>query len=217
MRKVKIILLTLGLFLAAVFIHYLVVVLKARAKTPAIVREALGPDKVDLQLADLTEQQLDALLKIQDPNFYHHQGFDLTTPGAGVTSLSQGLVKLFYFDNFKPGVKKIEQTLIARFAFDALTPKDTILKLFINHVYLGQRGGKPIYGLEDASDFYFHKKFKELTENEYLALIAMMRAPFTFHYLDKREENDRRVSRMKKYLAGEYVPKDNSDWLYDKE
>ena len=217
MRKAKIIFLSLGLFLAAVFIYYLVVVLKARAKTPAIVREALRPGKVDLQLADLTDQQLDALLKIQDPNFYHHQGFDLTTPGAGVTSLSQGLVKRFYFDDFKPGVKKIEQTMIARFAFDALTPKDTILKLFINHVYLGQRGGKPIYGFEDASGFYFHKKFKELTEDEYLALIAMIRAPFTFHYLDKKEENDRRVSRMKKYLAGEYVPKDNSDWLYDKE
>jgi membrane peptidoglycan carboxypeptidase len=69
----------------------------------------------------------------------------------------------------------------------------------------------------DASGFYFHKKFKALTGNEYLALIAMIRAPFTVHYLDKREENDQRVSRMKKYLAGEYVPKDNRDWRYDRE
>lgn len=82
---------------------------------------------------------------------------------------------------------------------------------------MGQRDGKPIYGLEDASDFYFNKKFRDLTENEYLALTAMIRAPITFHYLNKREENDLRVSRIKKYLAGEYVPKDNSDWLYDRE
>jgi membrane carboxypeptidase/penicillin-binding protein len=177
----------------------------------------LSPDKIDLELADLTDQQLETLLKIQDPNFYHHRGFDFTTPGAGVTSLSQGLVKLFYFNNFKPGIKKLEQTLIARFAFDALTPKDTILKLFINHVYLGQRDGKPIYGLADGSDFYFNKKFKDLTDNDFLALIAMLRAPFTFHYLNQRAENDLRVSRIRKYLAGEYIPKDNSDWQYDRE
>jgi membrane carboxypeptidase/penicillin-binding protein len=217
MRKVKIILLTQGLFLSAIFIYYLAVVINAREKTPAIVSEALSPDKIHLELVDLTDQQLDVLLKIQDPQFYHHKGFDFTTPGAGVTSLSQGLVKIFYFDNFKPGVKKIEQTLIARFAFDALTPKDIILKLFINHVYMGQRDGKSIHGLEDASDFYFNKKFRHLNENEYLALIAMIRAPSTFHYLNKREENDLRVSRIKKYLAGNYVPKDNSDWLYDRE
>ncbi len=35
---------------AAVFVYYLVVVLHARAKTPAIVREALRPEAVDLQL-----------------------------------------------------------------------------------------------------------------------------------------------------------------------
>ena len=151
MRNVKIILSALGFVLAAIFIYYLVVVIKAREKTPAIVSEALSPRKIHLELADLTDQQLEALLKVQDPNFYHHKGFDFTTPGAGVTSMSQGLVKKFYFDRFKPGIKKIEQTLVARFAFDALTPKDTILKLFINHVYLGHRGGKPIYGLEDAS------------------------------------------------------------------
>jgi hypothetical protein len=47
---------------------------------------------------------------------------------------------MYYFENFKPGIQKIKQTLISRFAFDNLTPKDTILKLFINEVYLGENG-----------------------------------------------------------------------------
>lgn len=67
------------------------------------------------------------LLKVQDPKFYHHKGVDTTTPGTGVTTLSQGLVKIFYFDEFSPGIKKIKQTLIARFAFDPLTPKKQFL------------------------------------------------------------------------------------------
>ena len=217
MSKVKITLLTFGLFLAAILVYYFVAVMIARANTPEIVSEALSPTKIQLELDDLTTDQLDALIKIQDPNFYNHNGFDFTTPGAGITSLSQGLVKIFYFENFKPGIKKLKQTLIARFAFDAMTPKDTILKIFVNHAYMGQKDGKPLYGFENASNYYFNKKFRELDEDEYLALISMIRAPFTFHYLNKREENDLRVRRIKKYLAGEYIPEDNSDWLYDRE
>ncbi len=217
MRKFKIFLFSVGLLLAAVFIYYFIVVMNARAKTPEIVTNALRPESILLELEDLTKQQLDALIKIQDPNFYNHKGFDISTPGAGVTTLSQGLVKLFYFDDFKPGLAKIKQTLIARFAFDPLTPKDTILKLFINHAYMGQGNGRAMYGFGNASEFYFDKKFKELNQDEYLALIAMIRAPDGFHYLHKREENDLRVTRIKRYLSGDYIPHDNSDFLYDRE
>ena len=217
MKKGKTALFLLGFFLAVVTTYYLIAVMDARAETPTIVADALRPASSPLELTDLTKPQVEALIKIQDPNFYHHRGVDVVTPGAGVTSLSQGLVKIFYFEKFKPGLAKIRQTLIARFAFDALTPKDTILKLFINHVYLGQRDGGAIYGFKDAAGFYFDKEFRDLNRDEYLALVAMIRAPHTFHYLNRRKKNDQRVARIKKYLAGEYVPRDNSDWLYDRE
>ncbi len=217
MRKLKIFLFSIVLLLVSVFIYYFIVVMNARANTLEIVASALSPRNIQLELDDLTEEQLDALLKIQDPNFYNHNGFDISTPGAGVTTISQGLVKLFYFDDFKPGLAKIKQTLIARFAFDPLTPKDTVLKLFVNHAYMGQGNGKAMYGFGNAAEFYFNKKFEELSQSEYLALIAMIRAPDGFHYLNKRQENNLRVARIKKYLSGEYIPQDNSDFLYDRE
>ncbi|GEO05224.1 hypothetical protein AAE02nite_28880 [Adhaeribacter aerolatus] len=167
-----------------------------------------------LELNDLTDEQLQALLKVQDQNFYNHKGFDISTPGTGVTTISQGLVKFYYFDKFKPGIGKIKQSLIARFAFDPMTPKDTILKLFINEVYLGQHNGKEVKGFENAANAYLSKSFKELTWNEYLGLVAMIRSPNNLHYLKDKEVNQERVARIKKVLAGEYVPIDNSDWLY---
>lgn len=208
--------LVIGTMLLGIVIYYTIVVVDARIKTPDIVRQALNSEKMQLELTDLTEQQKDALLKIQDPNFYHHKGYDFETPGAGVTSLSQGLVKFYYFDDFQPGIQKIKQTLIARFAFDPLTPKDTILKLFINEVYLGGYNGQGIYGFENGAKFYFNKKFKTLDWDEYLSLIAMIRAPFTFHYLNNKEANIERVQRIKRFLSGAYIPVDNSDWLYDR-
>ncbi|TPE44506.1 transglycosylase domain-containing protein [Pontibacter mangrovi] len=205
-----------GLVILAVFLYYFSVILIARANTKEIVNEALASDKMKLELNDLTAEQLDALLKIQDPNFYNHKGVDFATPGTGVTTISQGLVKMYYFENFKPGPQKVKQTLIARFAFDPLTPKDTILKLFVNEAYLGQENGKPVKGFEDASQYYFHKEFKQLNWDEYLSLLSMIRAPFKFHYFNEREKNLERVGRIKKVLAGDYTPVDNSDLFYDR-
>lgn len=56
--------------------------MNARAETPEMVTNALNSEEAQLELDDLTDQQLDALLKIQDPNFHHHNGFDISTPGA---------------------------------------------------------------------------------------------------------------------------------------
>ncbi|HSI77748.1 MAG TPA: transglycosylase domain-containing protein [Lunatimonas sp.] len=217
MKTLKILSLTLVIFLGIVSGYYLIIILDARANTTDIVANALKVGENRLELKNLSENQLDMLLKVQDPNFYHHKGVDMTTPGTGVTTLSQGLVKMFYFDEFNPGIKKIKQTLIARFAFDPLTPKDTILQLFINHAYMGQRDGKPLHGFGPAAEYYFGKSFNSLSEDEYLALIAMIRAPSRFNYHSQRAENDLRVSRIKNYLAGNYIPKTNSDWLYDRE
>lgn len=215
-RKLRAALQILGAGVAVFIIYNFIVVVNARKDTPLIVQKALQSEAMKLELSDLSREQLDILLKVQDPNFYTHKGYDFDTPGTGLTTISQGLVKIFYFKDFKPGVQKIKQTLISRFAFDALTPKDTILKLFINKVYLGHHQGKAVNGFEDASRIYYSKSFNQLSEQEYLSLVAMIRAPATFHCITHRNENLLRVSRIKKMLTGDYVPADNSDWLYDR-
>lgn len=212
--KYKFIALLLLLFFS-VIIYYTIAVFIARANTPEIVKTALHSKRIKLQLSDFNPSQLQALLLVQDPNFYHHKGYDFTTPGAGKTTISQALVKIYYFKNFKPGFQKIEQTLIARFAFDNLTPKDSILKLFINEVYLGENHGQEIRGFEEAAQYYFKKPFKKLNWEEYLSILAMVRAPATFHILNQKAANSQRVERIKKRIAGTYKPLNNSDCLYD--
>ena len=214
MNIVNKITLFIGVTLAVILVYYTVLVFRARTKTPAIVQAALASGRMKLELSDLTNEQQQALIKIQDQNFYNHSGFYITTPGTGVTTISQGLVKMYYFDGFKPGIQKIEQTLIARFAFDVMTPKDTILKLFINDVYLGQHNGQEIKGFENAANAYLSKSFKDLTWDEYLGLAAMIRSPNKLHYINNEVVNRERVSRIKKVLSGEYIPVDNGDWLY---
>ncbi len=163
---------------------------------------------------DLSKRQTEILIKVQDPGFYHHNGIDLSTPGAGLTTITQSIVKKLYFDNFKPGIAKIEQSLIARFIVNKLISKDDQLTLFINTMYFGNLDGQPIVGLESAANTYYHQAVKRLTEDQYISLIAMIVMPGTFHIIDHSEWNMDRTNRIKALIAGEYKPKGLMDQFY---
>lgn len=165
-----------------------------------------------LQLYSLTERQLDILLKVEDPQFFEHDGIDFSTPGAGITTITQGLVKHIYFDKFKSGISKIKQTLIARYALDPLMPKEMQLTRFINTVYLGPK----VKGFEQAANYYFRKGFEQLTEDQYIVIVAMIIAPTTFSIEKYPERNKERVTRIKKVIRGEYKPKGLCDLYYGK-
>jgi membrane peptidoglycan carboxypeptidase len=158
----------------------------------------------------LNSRQLEILLKVEDPRFFEHKGVDFSTPGAGITTITQGLVKHLYFDQFKPGVAKIKQTLIAAFVLNPLMSKEDQLRLFMNTVYLGQG----IKGFEQAAKFYFHKSFAQLTEDEYIAIVAMIIAPETFNVNKFPTRNQERVERIKRLISGEYKPRGLFDLYY---
>jgi membrane peptidoglycan carboxypeptidase len=212
----KKILLIIGALLVVLLCYFTFVIIKARLDTPGIVKKALSAEWVTLEVRDLTPWQLNALLKVEDPNFYHHHGIDLKTPGAGLTTITQSVVKKLYFTHFKPGIAKINQSLIARFAFNPLTPKEQQLQLFINDMYFGSVNGKSVIGLDQAAHTYYHKAIFELTEDEYLSLIAMIAAPENFHILNRPEDNAERTARIKKVISGAYKPKSLMDIYYGK-
>ncbi len=128
---------SLAVGFALVCIYYAGTVLSARQRTPGIIQAALASDAVQLSLDEFGKARLDTLLRVEDPAFYRHKGIDLKSPGAGMTTITQGLVKIHYFDRFQQGIAKIRQTLIARFALDSLVTKSDQLLLFINEVYFG--------------------------------------------------------------------------------
>ena len=112
----------LGIVLA-VCGYYAFTVWQARKATLAIFERLKTDRQLRLTLVDFPDGWLEDLLKIEDPNFYGHNGVDLSTPGAGITTITQGMVKYLYFENFKPGVAKLRQSLIAVFAVNALISK----------------------------------------------------------------------------------------------
>lgn len=212
------ILLALAALLApivATLVWSTITVLEARGATPELLAEARRRLPLTLKPTDLSRWQLDALLSVEDPSFYQHHGVDLHTPGQGLTTITQALVKWIYFEHFTPGpANKLRQTVIARWALDPALSKESQLELFINMVYLGTVEGEPIHGLGRAALAYYRKPVGELDQPEYLSLVAMINSPVGFHLRDRPAANAERVRRMQKLLSGEYKPKALRDMYY---
>jgi membrane peptidoglycan carboxypeptidase len=195
------------------YLHYGNEIRKARAETASLVKQAFDKFGRRVALKDVPTARIDQLLKIEDPKFKTHWGVDLATPGAGMTTITQGLVKLLYFPGgFQQGVGKIRQTLIAEYALDHLVTKDEQLELYLNATFFGSADNRPIHGFEAAAEAYFRKPFRDLTDDEFIALIGMTISPETLK--PGTANSATRVARIKRYLAGEVVPASVLDFEY---
>lgn len=191
--------------LMAVAAHYFLEIREARRDTPELVARALATHGAELELWMLPPERERMLLMVEDPAFRRHRGVDLVTPGAGMTTLTQSLVKQLYFPSgFRQGVAKIRQTLIAQNALDALVSKDDQLELFLNIAYLGHHRGEAVHGLAQAARTYFAKEFTELTDDEYLSLVAALINPNSLK--PGTPANEDRAARIRQYASGEYRP-----------
>jgi membrane peptidoglycan carboxypeptidase len=195
----------LGTVAVVTAVYYANEVRVARSDTPALVAAASSRYGTQLKLADLPAQRLNTLLAIEDPAFMRHNGVDLTTPGAGMTTITQGLVKILYFpEGFDPGIDKIRQTLIAQYALNALVSKEDQLALFLNTAYLGNKDGKPVHGYAQGARSYFGKEFAALSDAEFVSLVAMLIGPNYFK--PGTPAHDERIKLVQAYLAGRYQP-----------
>ncbi|HJU76932.1 MAG TPA: transglycosylase domain-containing protein [Sphingomicrobium sp.] len=185
---------------------------QAKQRTPRVLAFA---SKGELKLSDVEPRRIAMLLEVEDPNFYGHKGVDFSTPGAGMTSITQGLVKRFYFDRFRPGFAKIEQSLIARFVLDPAMSKDRQLQAYLNFTYFGSMKGRAVIGYADAARTYHGEELSRLRDREFLSLVAMTMAPNRLDPIRHKAANAERVRRIESMLAGKCKPTGLRDVAYE--
>jgi membrane carboxypeptidase/penicillin-binding protein len=198
----------LGLALAAVLILYLAylgwrIADERRGVAGKVDRLVASADPAE---RSLPANRIDALLRVEDPTFRTNKGIDLSTPGAGMTTLSQGLGKRLFFAGFEPGFQKLELMALTRFALVPSVPKDKILKAFIATAYLGTDRGRAVTGFADGARAWFGKPLSALTDREFLSLVAMLPAPDRLKPGRGDGARAERVARIERLLAGDCRP-----------
>ncbi len=164
-------------------------------------REPIGLDKISPFMRQ-------AVIGIEDHNFYHHPGIDpLGITRAmyknamarqwieGGSTITQQLMKTMYFGHDdKTARRKILEMFMA-LDIETCYSKDKILETYLNEVYYG-RGA---YGIERASQTYFNKPASKLTLAESAFLAALIKAPSD---LGQEAHFKRAQTRQKEVLDG---------------
>ncbi len=141
-------------------------------------RTLLGPDDVPAFL-------INALIAVEDQQFYTHFGLDIrgiarafwvnlrnVELSQGGSTLTQQLVKNFFLTQERTLSRKLNEIIMA-VLLERRYGKDEILQAYLNEVYLGQNGARGVHGFGSAAEFYFNKPLTELREDQ-LALLAGM-------------------------------------------
>ncbi len=148
-----------------------------------------------VRLSQVPPAFIDAILSAEDNGFYQHGALDYPriikaawvdlTHGhivEGASTLTQQLMKNFFLTSRRTFSRKIKEALMAIIA-QRLYSKDEILDLYVNDIYLGQRGQEGIYGIWEASQYYFSREPRSLTIAEMATIAGMIAAPNYFNPL----------------------------------
>ncbi len=162
---------------------------------PEEIARILGPKMESRRLVPLTaipKHLQDAVLAAEDSRFYTHDGIDIIgivrALGAnlrrmrivqGGSTITQQLAKNFFLSPKRTLWRKIREAELAVLIEIRFT-KEEILEAYLNKIYFGQEGHRGIYGIEDASNFYFSKSVGDLTLEESALLAGIIRSPHRY-------------------------------------
>jgi penicillin-binding protein 1B len=146
-------------------------------------------ERMIVPLAEVPKTLINAVLAAEDARFYHHAGIDplavLRAAFANVKSgrivqggstITQQTVKNLYFGQERTWWRKAREALMS-VILDARYSKDRILEVYLNEVYLGQRGSVAICGFQAASRYFFGHNAADLSLAEAATLAGLIRNP----------------------------------------
>lgn len=181
--------------------------------------------------AVLTERQTAILLRVEDPDFFTHHGLSLAQ-GQGLATISSALAReLFLYGAQLDGAAGALQSLyrgvfdcckridlgrdVMALVVDAKLSKARQLALYADGVYMGTHDGAQVRGLPDAALCYAGKPLALLTDQEFISLVAMIKAPNGYHPSKAPAEHARRAARIAALVAGQCQPDGWLDTAFD--
>jgi len=156
-----------------------------------------------IRISEVPDVMKHAILAAEDERFYQHGGVDylsvLRAAAANVTSgtqqgagtITMQVARNFFLTREKTVSRKLREVMLA-WKIEASLPKDEILELYVNQIFLGQRA----YGFAAASQTYFGKPLADVTVAEAAMLAGLPKAPSAYNPVT----NPRRAKSRQMYV-----------------
>ncbi len=142
-----------------------------------------------VNLENISSYLKDAVISVEDKNFYKHQGFDYLriakamllniknqTIVQGASTISQQYIKNMYLDFDQKWSRKIEEAFLT-LELEVHYSKDEIFEGYLNTINFGAGN----YGVLNASKYYFNKNASDLTLEEALMLAGIPKNPSNYN------------------------------------
>lgn len=158
-----------------------------------------GINREWVPLEEISKELIDATVAIEDKRFYSHFGFDIKRifgsaaanlkAGAkveGASTITMQLARNIYLNHEKTWIRKLKETFYA-IRLELNYSKDEILEGYLNTIYYGHGA----YGIEEAANYYFQKRAKDLTLPEASLLAGIPKGPSYYspkHAFDKAKQ-----------------------------
>ena len=174
-------------------------------------------------LKDINNNLKNATISVEDKNFYSHFGFDYPRIFSaiinnlmagkivqGASTISQQYAKNLFLDFGKSWNRKWKEMWIT-FDLEAHYSKDEILEGYLNTINYGHG----MYGIENASRYYFGKESKNLNLAEASILAGIPNSPSVYSPIDNYNEAKKRqkIVLLRMYNNG-YISKKEMNRAY---
>src|ERR1700746_1194498 len=142
----------------------------------------------------------DALVSIEDKDFYTHTGInffriagaayrDIESGGKvqGASTLTMQLARNLFLSPDRRWQRKVQEAMLA-IQIERHFTKPQIFTLYANQIFLGHG----VYGFEAASEFYFSKPAKKLTLEEAALLAGVPKGPTVYSPINHPDRAQKR-------------------------
>ncbi len=153
------------------------------------VQEQLAEERIPVELGEVPNHLLQAVLAVEDQRFYQHHGLDVRRIGGallanlrarrvtqGGSTITQQLAKNLFLSAERTPLRKLREAALAS-SLELRYDKATILTAYLNEIYFGQDGALALRGVGAAARYYFGKDVRKISLAESALLAGMIRAP----------------------------------------
>jgi penicillin-binding protein 1B len=163
---------------------------------PVPIRNLFGEEwekRTLVAYEDLPPHLIDAVIAIEDRRFFKHRGIDVfgilralfvnlfsKDELQGGSTITQQLAKNFFLTPERSIRRKMNEALLA-IVIEQRQTKEQILELYLNEIYMGQRGAMSIHGMGEASRVFLRKEIQSITIPEAALLAGMIRGPNAYN------------------------------------
>lgn len=166
-----------------------------------------------VKLDDISDYLIDATISIEDKKFYNHKGFDFSRilkslyvnitnkkTLQGASTISQQLVKNLFLDFDKTWERKVKEAWLT-VRIESQYSKAEILEGYLNTINYGG-----IYGIENASHYYFNKDSKDLNLAEASILAGIPKSPSNYSpLLNEKKAKERQKKVLEAMVSNGYI------------